>query len=88
MKRAFRRPAADIIGMDLHLVLILGETDRDETRLNGLVHRASDRARKVGFGLTLERDLPGDYVFVFTLLLASIDHVAASDRAIRFDYTS
>jgi hypothetical protein len=85
MKRSGSRFAAWVESTNQHLRGVRGEADSDQTRSNGLVQGAANGPGEVGLRCTLQRYFPGDSVLVDAAEFASVDHLAAGDRAIGSD---
>jgi alkylation response protein AidB-like acyl-CoA dehydrogenase len=77
VKRTCGRLAARVESMNLQLFRVARQSNGDETGVDGLARRASDRARKIGFCFTLERNFPRDDVLIGSAPLAGFDHVSA-----------
>ena len=75
----------DIISVDMHLHWVRHQAHGAEARLHRLEGGAADHAGEIGFRLALQRNLPGDDVFVGPDQLAVIDQIAANDRAVSVD---
>src|SRR5215470_17855950 len=64
MERSRSRLARYVVGMNLHLPWILGESDGDKPRFDLFVRAAPDGAGKVRLRLTLQRNLPCNDVLI------------------------
>src|SRR5271156_2904089 len=71
------------IRANTHLVGVGQQSDRTNSRIDVLVHRAADNAGEVGLGRTLKLVLPRNGVIADARALALNDPVTAGDRAVR-----